>query len=378
MSGSIVVLAPDGFKGSIGAASACDALAEGWRAAAPDARIVSRPMADGGEGTLQALARAVPGPEWIPVTVTGPAGAATSATWLRLPPTQGMPGGTGVVELASTSGIELLGSRLAPWDADTTGFGEAIASALDAGVSRLVLAIGSSGSTDAAAGMLTALGARFRDVDGGVPPPGARGLLEIETVQLDGLRSVPVGGVTVLTDVRAPLLGPRGAAAVFGPQKGLRADEIPVVDAALDRFAQRVRIAAPAADPAAPGAGAAGGTGFALLAWGARLVDGAAEIAALAGVPDALTAASVVITGEGRFDRHSTTGKAPGHVAALAQKAGVPAILVAGTIAADADTSGFAAAVSLAELAGDSRAARADPARWLRAAGERAASLIGR
>lgn len=359
-----VVLAPDSFKGSIRAADAAAALAEGWRLVDPDAEIVAKPMADGGEGTVDAFSAAVPGAERLGVAVTGPDGTRVDATWLLLPAEPGLPGGTGVVELASTSGIELLAERRLPWDAGTRGFGEAIAAALAHGVSRLVLGIGSSASTDGGAGMLAALGARITDADGAPIPPGLRGVAAAEGIDLDGLPPLPPGGVIVLTDVVNPLLGPQGAAAVFGPQKGLEPHDVEDADAALARWAALLP-----ADPHAPGAGAAGGTGLALLAWGARLVPGAPEVAELIGLPAAVAAASVVVTGEGSFDGQSAAGKAPAHVAALAGDAGVRAALVAGRIAPDADTGGFAASVSLTELVGSTAAALAEPRRALREAG---------
>jgi glycerate kinase len=359
-----VVLAPDSFKGSIRAADAAAALAEGWRLIDEDAELVPKPMADGGEGTLDAFAAAVPGSARIRAAVTGPDGGPVEATWLLLPAEPGLPGGTGVVELASTSGIELLGERRRPWDAGTEGFGEAIAAALAHGVSRLVLGIGSSASTDGGAGMLTALGARTTDGDGAAVASGLRGVAAVAGIDLAGLPPLPPGGVIVLTDVVNPLLGPRGAAAVFGPQKGLDPGDIEEADAALARWAVLL-----GADPGVPGAGAAGGTGLALVTWGARLVPGAAEVAELIGLRAAVAAASVVVTGEGSFDGQSAAGKAPTHVAALAADAGVPVVLVAGRIAADADTDRFAASVSLTELAGSSESALAEPRRALREAG---------
>lgn len=359
-----VVLAPDSFKGSIRAAEAAAALAEGWRLVDAGAELVAKPMADGGEGTLEAFAAAVPRAVRMPVSVIGPHGAPVDAAWLLLPAEPVLPGGTGVVELASTSGIELLGERRLPWDAETRGFGQSITAALAHGVSRLVLGIGSSASTDGGAGMLIALGARITDAAGAPIAPGLRGIARAETVDLDGLAPLPPGGVIVLTDVVNPLLGPQGAAAVFGPQKGLETHDVEEADAALARWAALLP-----GDPHTPGAGAAGGTGLALLAWGARLVPGAAEVAELIGLPAAVAAASVVVTGEGSFDGQSAAGKAPAHVAAIAVEAGVRAALVAGRIAPDADTGGFAASVSLTELAGSTAAALAEPRRALREAG---------
>ncbi|ALJ18925.1 glycerate kinase [Microbacterium sp. No. 7] len=347
-----VVVAVDGFKGSITAADAAAALADGWGDGA-----VLRPMADGGEGTLDAFAAAVPGARRVPVTVRGPHDGPVAAHWLLLPD------GTGVVELASTSGIELLSDGLRPWDADTLGFGQAIAAAIDAGVSRLVLGIGSSASTDGGAGMLRALGARVLDAAGSPAGAGLRGLCEAASVDLDGLRPLPPGGVRVLSDVTSPLCGPAGAAAVFGPQKGLDAEGVAVADAALARWAGLVGV-----DPAEAGAGAAGGTGFALLAWGGRLEPGAPAVAELIGLDEAIAGADLVVTGEGSYDASSAVGKVPALVAERARCAGVPVALVAGRIADDADLSGFAASVSLTALAGSADAALRAPAQWLRTA----------
>ncbi|MFB4350709.1 glycerate kinase [Microbacterium sp. CR_7] len=356
-----VVLAPDSFKGTITAADAAAALAEGWATVEPDADFVHRPMADGGEGTVAAFAAAIPGALGMPVTVDGPAGSPVDSAWLLLPPEDGAPRGTAVIDLASTSGIELL-DELRPWDADTSGFGQAIAAALDHGVSRVVVGIGSSASTDGGIGMLTALGARFLDAAGAPVARGARGLLDLASVDLGALRSAP--DVRVLTDVTNPLIGPRGAAAVFGPQKGLLPADIDRVDAALARLAELLGL-----DPALPGAGAAGGTGAALVAWGAVLVPGAAEVAHLVGVEAAIRSADVVVTGEGSYDGQSGDGKVPSFIAGLAAPAGAAPMLAAGRITDDSDTSLFTASASLTELAGSSDAALADPARWLREAG---------
>ncbi|MBD3940592.1 glycerate kinase [Microbacterium sp. NEAU-LLC] len=374
-----VVIAPDSFKGTVAAAAVAEALAAGWRTERPSDALRLLPMADGGEGTVAAFAAAVPGARRMSVTVTGPEGLDVAASWVLLPPTPGTPGGTGVVELASTSGIEMLGTppRLRPFDAHTRGFGQAIAAALDHGVSRLVLGIGSSSSTDGGAGMLTALGARFADAAGQPIVDGARGLADVATVDLSALAALPAGGVTVLSDVTNPLLGARGAAAVFGPQKGASPSDVAALDAALERFADAIAEAAPGADRDAAGAGAAGGTGFGLLAWGAQLVPGSAAVAQLVGLGDAIGAASIVLTGEGSYDGQSAAGKVPAHVGALAAAAGVPVALVAGRIASDADVSGFAATASLTALAGSGEGAMGEPVRWLTAAGAQLARALG-
>ncbi|HQX36212.1 MAG TPA: glycerate kinase, partial [Microbacteriaceae bacterium] len=233
MAAQRVVIATDSFKGSIGADAAGLALAEGWHSVHPADEVVCLPMADGGEGTLDAVARAVPTARRMPVTVRGPEGVPVEAGWLWLPPTAGLPAGTGLVELANTSGIELLEGRLRPLDADTLGLGQAIAAALESGVSRLVIGLGSSASTDGGAGALVALGAKFMDAGAHPIAPGGRGLHALTAVDLSALAPLPPGGVTILTDVPNPLLGPGGAAAVFGPQKGATPADVAMLDAGL-------------------------------------------------------------------------------------------------------------------------------------------------
>lgn len=363
-----VVLAPDSFKGTITAADAAAALEAGWAEVDPDAEFVHRPMADGGEGTVAAFEAAVAGARRMPVTVDGPAGRSIESSWLLLPASADASAGTAVIDLASTSGIELL-DELRPWDADTTGFGQAIAAALDHGVSRVVVGIGSSGSTDGGTGMLTALGARFLDASGEPVARGARGLADIASVDLAGLRAAPE--VRVLTDVTNPLVGPRGASAVFGPQKGLNSvADVMRADDGLGRLAALLGL-----DADQPGTGAAGGTGGALVVWGGVLAPGAAEVAELIGLADAIAAADVVVTGEGSYDGQSGDGKVPSFIAGLAADAGAQAMLAAGRITDDSDASLFAASASLTELAGSAESALAEPARWLRVAGAALARL---
>ncbi|WP_158862431.1 glycerate kinase [Leifsonia sp. AG29] len=355
-----VVIAPDSFKGSASAATAAQALSEGWRDVRSADRVILAPMADGGEGTLDAFATAVPGAERRTVRVLGPDGDDVRANWLLLPD------GTAVVELAETSGLGLM-RQLRPSHAHTVGFGEAMRAALDAGARSLLLAIGGSASTDGGAGMLQALGARLLDVSGAPVPTGNRGLASIASVDLSAMRALPPGGARVLTDVTNPLLGPNGAAGVFAPQKGASPTDVPVLEANLRRFAAAVAAAGSPADPRTQGAGAAGGAGFGLLVWGAQLVPGSSEVARVIGLPALIGQADVVITGEGRFDEQSAAGKVPDQVAALAREAGATALLAAGLITAA--TSAFEGAVALTDLAGGSAAALAEPARWLREAG---------
>ena len=356
-----VVVAPDSFKGTLSAPAAAQALAEGWRSRRPDDLVLEVPMADGGEGTLDALAAAVPAAVRVPLVVAGPDGLPVDAVVLRLPD------GRAVVELAATSGITLL-RVLQPRSAHTRGFGAAIRQALAGGATGLLLAIGGSASTDGGVGVLRELGARFLDEAGNEIPDGADGLQRLARVDLAALTAPPPGGVLVLTDVVNPLLGPDGAAAVYGPQKGASVADVPLLEAGLARLAALLP-----ADPAAPGTGAAGGTGFGLLAWGAALVPGAPAVADAAGLPAALAGADLVLTGEGRFDGQSRSGKVPEAVRALADAAGVPAVLVAGAV--DAQPAGYRAAVSLTDLVGR-EASFGDPEGALRHAGAHLARLL--
>lgn len=359
-----VLIAPDSFKGSASAAEVAAALAHGWRSMRGDDEIVLLPQADGGEGTLEAIATAGAW-HWRQREVHGPDGRRVPARWLL------DDDGRAVVELAESSGIALL-PRLDPWRADSRGLGEVIAAALAAGARSVQVGLGGSASTDGGAGVLMALGLKAFD-DGGNPiGVGARGLAELAHVDAEGLAALPPGGVELLADTEAPLYGPRGAAAVFGPQKGATPEDIAGLDSGLRRWAQALSAAGLAADPEQPGAGAAGGVGFGLLAWGATTTSGSQRIAALTGLPRHLADADVVVTGEGRFDDTSLGGKLVGHVLAAAEQAGTAAVVVAGQVAAQCTVP----TVSLTELAGSGDAAIGDPLRWLHAAGAVAAQRV--
>jgi glycerate kinase len=356
-----VVAAPDSFKGSIGAADAAAALAGGWRSARPGDDVIELPLADGGEGTLAVLAAAWPDCRWHSAEVSGPGTAKVTAAWLEIP------GNGHVIELASAAGLTQLRPPR-PLQAHSYGVGELIGHALDAGARRIMVALGGSACTDGGSGALAALGARFLDDAGHELPRGGGALARLGQVDLTALRLPPIEGTECLTDVRAPLLGPAGAAAVFGPQKGAGPGEIAVLEAGLARLADLL-----GGQPDAPGAGAAGGTAYGLATgWQARLLPGAAQIAAIAGLPAALAGADLVITGEGQYDATSQSGKVVGAVLALAARADVPAAVVAGSFAS-APPAGVAT-VELTLLAGRQAAAINNAARWLAAAGRELAS----
>lgn len=363
-----VVLAPNAFKGSIGAADTARALAVGWRRARPADGLVLLPMADGGDGTLDALEAAMPAADRRTRAVPGPLGGAVSAPWLLLPDRRA------VVELAGAGGLAIAARsvadpRVRAAHASTAGFGALTRAALDAQPLGVLLSVGGSASTDGGAGFLQALGARLLDAGGRPVPPGNAGLAVLHAVDLADLVPPPAGGARLLADVDNPLLGPNGAVSVFAPQKGAAPADLPGFERNLERLAA---LLAGRADPASPGAGAAGGTGFAALIWGAHIVDGAREVADRIGLPAALAEADAVVSGEGRFDAQTAGGKVPEAVRRLAAGRGVDALLVAGGIAAPPD--GWAASVALDVLAGGLAPALADPARWLTLAGERLAA----
>jgi glycerate kinase len=273
-----------------------------------------------------------------------------------------LPDGTAVVELATASGLPLM-ARPAPLTATTRGTGELVAAALDRGATRLLVGLGGSASTDGGAGLLAALGLRLLDAAGSALPDGGAALALAHTADRSGLRAAPPGGVRLLTDVTNPLLGPTGAAAVYGPQKGAAPADITVLEAGLARLAALL-----GGDPAQPGAGAAGGTAYGLTAaWGATITPGASAVADLLGLDTALAGADLVITGEGRFDATSLLGKAVGEVLARAARHGVRAQVVAGE-------STDPRALTLTALAGTATAARSEATHWLHRAGARLAA----
>ncbi|MGH3353325.1 MAG: glycerate kinase [Nocardioides sp.] len=331
-----VVIAPDSFKGSCESPAAAAAIAAGWRRGAPGWETVTRPVADGGEGTLHALVGSLGG-EIVCLTVTGPHGQPVGAE-LGLIPADG-PGGsvTGVVEMASASGLHLVDPTPASAAAATTyGTGELIRAALDAGAERLILTLGGSATTDGGVGMAQALGVRFTSATGGGLAPGGAGLHDIATVDLDARHpGLARCEVIAACDVDNPLHGPRGAAAVFGPQKGADPATVRMLDEGLRRLGE---VCGSFADPASPGAGAAGGLGFAALAFlGAELRSGFELVAEAVGLATAIAGADLVITGEGRLDTQSLGGKTPVGVMRLAQAQGVPVVAIAGDVSQGSD-----------------------------------------
>ncbi|POM24695.1 Glycerate 2-kinase [Actinomadura rubteroloni] len=353
-----ILVAPDKFKGTLTAAEAAEAIADGL--AGLGLPVVRMPVADGGDGTVDAVAAA--GFARRTATVTGPAGGPVAASYA-------VRGTTAVIELAEASGLRRLpGGRPCPLTATTRGTGELVDAALRGGATRIVLGLGGSATTDGGAGLAAALGARFRDAAGNPLPPGGAALRDLADLDLGAVRARLRGAeIVVATDVDNPLLGPDGAAAVFGPQKGATPGDVAVLEAGL------ARLAALAPDPAAarrPGAGAAGGAGFAALAFlGATVRPGIDYLLDLIGFAEKLADATVVITGEGSLDHQSLRGKAPYGVARAAARAGVPVVALAGRSelgAAEARQAGFAAVRTLTSLVPPGAG---DPLAWIVANG---------
>ncbi len=316
-----VLVAPDKFKGSLTALEVADAVARGLTAGRPDVEVDRLPVADGGDGTLAAALAA--GFEAVPVTATGPTGEPVETAYARL-------GDVAVVEMADVSGLARLpGGRRQPRTATSRGTGELVAAAVAAGARRVVLGIGGSATTDGGAGLLQALGAELLDADGAPVGPGGAALEQLARVDVSGVAAALGGAeVVVACDVDNPLTGPSGAAAVYGPQKGAGPDDVVLLDRCLARLADAVAGATGRDLRDEPGAGAAGGVGFAALAvLGAQLRPGIDLLLDLLGFDRLVAGADLVVVGEGSLDGQSLRGKAPVGVARRARAAGVPAVV---------------------------------------------------
>jgi glycerate kinase len=348
-----------------------DHLAAGLRSVVPGVEVSVVPVADGGDGTLAAAEAA--GFERVPVTATGPTGMPRASAF-------GRRGGEAVVELAEISGLgQLPEGRLAPLTATSAGTGELIAAALDAGCRRIVVGIGGSACTDGGAGMVTALGARLVDAQGDPVRPGGAALADAVELDLTGLHpALAETELVVASDVDNPLTGPTGAPAVYGPQKGATPDQVEQLDAALAQWADLVAKATGSDRRDTPGAGAAGGVGFGLVAvLGATTRPGAQLVFELTGLLEALEASDLVVTGEGSLDRQTLHGKAPAAVAAAARSAGVPAVAVAGRVVlteGEVADAGLAAAYALLEEARSEHEAMTRPGPLLERIGARIAA----
>lgn len=361
-----VVVAPNAFKGTLTATRAAAAIASGVREVWPDADIVELPVADGGDGTVEALVSANHG-EYRTADVEGPLGDPVAARYGLI---EG--GATAVVELATASGLSLIpAQRRDPRRATTFGFGQLLEAARGQGVARVLAGIGGSATNDGGAGMGQALGYRLVDTAGGDLPRGGAALARLDRIDAFGFRATAWARVQVkvATDVTNTLIGPEGATAVYGPQKGADPQAVRELDAALARFAEVVERDLGKKVAEIPGAGAAGGVGAGLVAFlGAELVSGAPLVVEAAGLDAALIGADLVITGEGRVDEQTAFGKAPGEVARRARAAGVPVLLLAGSKGPGWEALnglGVASVVTLTEEGIDLQQAMNDPERML-------------
>ena len=370
--GTHVLLAPDKFKGSLTAAEVAGYLAAGLRRAESGIETTMVLIADGGDGTVDAVLTAGAGFERRTVRAPGPLGDPVDAAFA-------LRGTTAVVELAQAGGL----AQLPPHERDplrchTRGTGRLIAAALDAGARTIILGVGGSASTDGGAGMLAELGARWLDATGESVPDGGGGLARIAAVDLSGLdRRLRDAEILLAVDVDSPLLGEHGAATVYGPQKGASAAQVAQLERGLSHYADvlanalgdAVRRAAQA-----PGAGAAGGTGFGALAvLGATRHSGVELLLATIGFDQALADADLVVTGEGSLDAQTLRGKAPMGVAAAAHARALPVVAVCGRLALDRKqlrAAGIDRAYSLTDLEPDLARCMAEPGPLLEQIGE--------
>ncbi|CAM4185505.1 glycerate kinase [Bordetella muralis] len=342
-----IVIAPDSFKESLSAPDAAAAIARGIKQAYPDAHTVCVPMADGGEGTVEAVLAATGG-QWRATAVTGALGESLDAPWGWLDDA------TAVIEMAAAAGLEQTPpAQRDPLRASSGGVGEIIRAALDAGARRIILGLGGSSTNDGGAGLLAALGVRFLDKAGKDLPSGGAALAELDRIDIQGLdpRLAQIQ-IDIASDVDNPLCGPQGASHIFGPQKGATPEQVALLDNSLSHFADICArdLGRDMRDEA--GSGAAGGLGFAAHAFlNARFRPGVEVVAELGKLAQAMEGATLAFTGEGRMDAQTLRGKTPAGVARIAQHAGVPVVALAGSLGEGYEklhAGGITAAFSLA------------------------------
>jgi len=324
-----VVIAPQGFKGSLEAPKVAQAIEAGVKRALPDAVTVLKPMADGGEGTVQALISASGG-EMVTTRVTGPLGNKVLARWGIFPDRT-----SAVIEMAAASGITLVPpGSLNPLLTTTYGTGELILAALERGCRRIIVGLGGSATNDGGVGMAQAIGARLLDENGDNLSPGGAALVRLHHIDMSGIDSrLAVSEISVATDVTNPLCGEKGCTAVYGPQKGATPEMVKLLDSALEHYATVVRRDLGIEVRDVPGSGAAGGLGAGLLAFtGAKIVSGVEMVIKASGLVAELRDTDLVFTGEGRLDEQSAYGKVPAGVAKQAKEFGVPVVALAGSL----------------------------------------------
>ncbi|WP_202740088.1 glycerate kinase [Acinetobacter sp. 'aerobic (ED)'] len=324
-----VVIAPDSFKDSLSAQHVAEAIASGWQQVFPDAEIIQCPMADGGEGTIDAVLAACSG-QWREQIVQGPLGESVLAKWGWIEAKK-----TAIIEMAQASGIQLLKpSQRNACISSTFGTGELILAALDAGAKQIILTIGGSATNDAGTGLLNALGARFLDADHQVLPAGGLALQNLAQIDLENFDPrIHQTQFLLAADVTNPLCGINGASHIFGPQKGASPSQVLELDQALSNFADITAQHFGCDQRHEAGAGAAGGVGFAAKTFlKAGFRSGVEVIAELNQLADKVQGADWVITGEGKLDQQTLNGKTPFGVAKIAQAANIPVIVIAGTL----------------------------------------------
>lgn len=342
-----VVIAPDSFKDSLSAQHVAEAIALGWQQVFPDAEIVTCPMADGGEGTIDAVLTACSG-QWREQIVQGPLGESVLAKWGWLEAEK-----IAIIEMAQASGIQLLKpSQRNACISSTFGTGELILAALDTGAKEIILTIGGSATNDAGTGLLHALGARFLDADHQVLPVGGLALQNLVQIDLENFDSrIQQTKFLLAADVTNPLCGVNGASHIFGPQKGASPQQVLALDQALSRFADVTTQYFGFDQRHEAGSGAAGGLGFAAKTFlKAEFRPGIEVIAELNQLADKIQGADWVITGEGKLDQQTLNGKTPFGVAKIAQATNIPVIVIAGTLGQNYQTlyeHGITAAFSL-------------------------------
>ncbi|MBW3637950.1 MAG: glycerate kinase [Armatimonadetes bacterium] len=370
-----IVLAPDSFKGSLSSPQACAAMETGARRVFPDAEIIAVPLADGGEGTLEALVDGAGG-FFKTARVQNPLGGSIEARWGILPD------GKGVIEMAQASGLTLIPSeKRDALRASSYGTGQLIKAALDAGCREILVGIGGSATTDGGAGALTALGVMLRDESDVILPPGGASLLNLKGIDLRFSDArIPKAKFTVLSDVSNPLCGPNGAARVYGPQKGATAQDVEILDAALANFAAVAREEVGRDYANESGAGAAGGMGFGLMAFcGAQVRSGIEVVLEAAQLEAKLRGADFVLTGEGALDAQTFNGKTIAGVCIAAKSQNVPVVGFGGKIdlnGAQLDGLGLLSAFSVADGPRDLESCLHNAAPLLETAVERALRLI--
>ncbi|WP_099156966.1 glycerate kinase [Virgibacillus ndiopensis] len=327
-----IVVAPDSFKGSLTATKASMTIKNAIMSLGKQDTVITKPMADGGEGTVDALLTASHGTS-IPVSCTGPLGEKIDTYYGIIADT------TAVIEVATIAGlVQVPVTKRNPDVTTTFGLGEVIKNALDHGCKSFIIGLGGSATNDAGLCLLHALGMKAWDHAGNEIGMYGQDLLNVSRINLDTLdpRLYNVS-IKVACDVKNPLYGEKGASAVYGPQKGATEEQIKAYDTAAKRFAELIEEELGKKFSATPGAGAAGGLGFALLTLGAELLSGAKLVGKVSSVEEAIKHADLVITGEGQSDEQTLYGKAPGYIADLANKYGVPAVLISGSLSGDLD-----------------------------------------